>query len=118
MCKQGGDAPTRVAGPQRLDAGNSCTLPDTHENFAALEIGTSLQKAGASWWIVLKAHHTKTDRADERPIPDFLTGHIDHYVGHHRANLSNRRSTPTPGSFGIPKQAGQCPWSASRRLFE
>lgn len=50
------------------------------KNFAALEIGHTLREVGDSWWIVLPAKDTKSHRADERRLPDFLKPYIDMYL--------------------------------------
>jgi site-specific recombinase XerD len=40
------------------------------KNFAALEIGRSIDKIDDTWWILLTASETKEKRADERPIEE------------------------------------------------
>ena len=47
------------------------------KNFAALEIGRTFREVEGSWWIVLPANETKSRRADERRLPDFLKPYID-----------------------------------------
>lgn len=54
------------------------------KNFAALTIGTSLRKVQDCWFITLAATDTKTGRADERKIPDYLTPAIERYLSVYR----------------------------------
>jgi len=53
-------------------------------NLANLRIGHQLQRIGATWWIILEGDETKSGRPDERPIPEILALHIDHWVEHWR----------------------------------
>ena len=50
------------------------------KNFASLRIGDSLRKAQDCWFITLAAIDTKSGRADERKIPDYLTPAVDRYT--------------------------------------
>jgi integrase len=50
-------------------------------NFAELRIGRQIRRIGETWWIILEAAETKSDRPDERPIPEILTPYIDHWLG-------------------------------------
>jgi integrase len=58
------------------------------KNLAALEIGRSIVKVGADWWIVLTGSETKEARPDERPVPDYLTQTIDCYIQTYRPILA------------------------------
>jgi site-specific recombinase XerD len=58
------------------------------KNFAALEIGRSIVKVGADWWLVLAGSETKEARPDERPVPDYLTQTIDRYIQTYRPILA------------------------------
>ena len=50
------------------------------KNFAGLEIGTTLKRVEASWWIALPSVRTKTRRPDERRIPEYLYPALDLYL--------------------------------------
>jgi integrase len=65
------------------------------KNFAALEVGSTLLKMEAAWWIVLP--DTKSERPDHRPVPTFLTGPIERYLEIYRPVLL-RPSTKTQPS--------------------
>jgi integrase len=64
------------------------------KNFAALEIGRTLQEIEGSWWIVLPAQSTKSRRADERRLPDFMKPYIGDYLSQSRPVLL-RSNAPT-----------------------
>jgi len=49
-------------------------------NFAELRIGRQLRRIGDTWWIILEAAETKSDRPDERPVPEILTPYIDRWL--------------------------------------
>jgi integrase len=49
-------------------------------NFTELCIGRQIRRIGDIWWIILEADETKSDRPDERPIPDILTSRIDRWL--------------------------------------
>jgi integrase len=49
-------------------------------NFADLCIGRQMRRIGETWWIILEAAETKSGRPDERPVPEILTAHIDHWL--------------------------------------
>ncbi len=76
------------------------------KNFAALQIGMSVQKVGSTWWIVLTPDETKSRRADERPVPELLTPALDLYVGHHRSILARRKLQPSSGALWVSSQTG------------
>jgi integrase len=61
------------------------------KNFAALEIGRSFLRLEGGWWIVLD--DTKSRRPDHRPVPSFLTDHIESYLEIYRPVLL-RQATP------------------------
>ena len=42
------------------------------KNYAALEIGRTFKEEQGNWWITLPYGSTKTDTADQRPVPDYL----------------------------------------------
>ena len=66
------------------------------KNFAALEIGRTFREIEGSWWIVLPANETKSRRADERRVPDFLNPYIELYLSDARPALT-RPNAPTNG---------------------
>jgi integrase len=63
------------------------------KNFAALDIGRTLQQIEDSWWIVLPARDTKSRRADERRIPDLLKPYVDLYLSHARPVLLGSKAS-------------------------
>ncbi len=75
------------------------------KNFAALELGRTIQEVDGRWWIVLSGRTTKTGSPDERPVPDFLKSAIDSYVLEHRLILLHRDS-PT-GALWLSSCDGQ-----------
>jgi len=64
------------------------------KNFASLAIGVTFREIEGSWWIVLPAADTKSRRADERRLPDFLKPYVDLYVSDARVVLLDP-DTPT-----------------------
>jgi integrase len=64
------------------------------KNFASLEIGRTFREVEGSWWIVLSAKETKSRRADERRVPDFLKPYVELYLSEARPALA-RPSAPT-----------------------
>jgi integrase len=62
-------------------------FPIRLKNFAALEIGKTIQKINGSWWIVLPDRATKTKRFDERRIDDALGPALDRYIECYRPLL-------------------------------
>ena len=69
--------------------------PTRLKNFAALEIGTTLRKVKGRWWIVLPGRSTKMRSPEERPIPEWLTPHIELYLNEARPVLLDRSQQPT-----------------------
>lgn len=57
------------------------------KNFAALEIARTLREIEGSWWIILPAKDTKSRRADERRLPDFLKANVEMYLSEARPVL-------------------------------
>ena len=53
-------------------------------NLAELSVGRQLRRVGETWWIILEAAETKSNRPDERPVPKILTGPIDRWLAHWR----------------------------------
>jgi hypothetical protein len=50
------------------------------KNFAALAIGETLRQIKTDWWITLPRGTTKTRRADERRVHDWLIPYLDLYL--------------------------------------
>lgn len=71
------------------------------KNFAALELNTSLQNVGETWWIVLEPKDTKSRQADERPVPDMLAEAVNRYVEHHRIVLSRGKLALGMGALWV-----------------
>lgn len=65
--------------------------PISLKNFAALNLGTSFQRIGDRWWIVLGRRETKSGAADERPVPAYLNQAIAIYLSLARPILLGRR---------------------------
>ena len=61
--------------------------PIRHKNFAELTIGSTFRRVDDSWWIVLEADDTKSKRADERPVPEYLRSLIERYLATYRPVL-------------------------------
>jgi integrase len=64
------------------------------KNFAALEVGRTLQELNGAWWVILPRKSTKTNKPDERRIPDYLNALVDRYVKHHRLVLARSQQVP------------------------
>jgi site-specific recombinase XerD len=75
------------------------------KNFTALEIGRSIVKVGADWWIVLTGSDTKEARPDERPVPDYLTQTIDRYIQTYRPILA--RTDEVPNALWLTSDYGR-----------
>ena len=54
------------------------------KNFASLEIGRTLRKVGDRCMTLFPAAETKSARADERPVPAFMTFPLEKYLACHR----------------------------------
>ena len=57
------------------------------KNYAALEIGTTFKEEQGIWWIALPYGITKTDTADQRPVPDYLQEAVELYLTESRPVL-------------------------------
>src|SRR5262249_45339052 len=70
--------------------------PTRLKTFAALEIGKSLMKIEAQWWISVSARATKTKRrSEERPVATWLTSYIELYAKEARPVLLSLSQTET-----------------------
>lgn len=65
------------------------------KNFAALEIGTTFREVKGRWWIVLPGRSTKMRSPEERPIPEWLTPHVELYLNEARPILLDQSQPPT-----------------------
>jgi integrase len=72
------------------------------KNFAALAIGTTLRKVDGRWLITLPAADTKSGRADERLVPEDISGAIDHYLAVHRMPRRSNQTMLWIGRTGDP----------------
>jgi integrase len=57
------------------------------KNFAALTIADTFINIDGRWWLRIPSEDTKSHRADERQVPEFITGVVNSYVKIHRAVL-------------------------------
>ncbi len=53
-------------------------------NLAELCVGRQLGLIGETWWIILAADETKSERPDERPVPEIIAEAIERWLGHWR----------------------------------
>jgi integrase len=75
------------------------------KNYAALEIGTTFKKEQGSWWITLPYGITKTDTADQRPVPHYLQEAVELYLTESRPFLI--RSHQATNSLWISSRTGR-----------
>jgi integrase len=75
------------------------------KNFAALEIGRTLEQINKSWWIVLPASETKEKRADERLVDPCLLPWLERYLRVHRPILV--RAEPAPTALWLSSNDGR-----------
>ncbi len=62
--------------------------PSRRKNFARLEIGKTFSQIGGRWWVTISSDQTKSRRRpEERPLPDWVTPHIDLYINEARPVL-------------------------------
>jgi integrase len=74
------------------------------KNYATLEIGTTFREEQGSWWIALPYGATKTDTADQRPVPDYLNDAVKLYLTESRSVLIG--SQPGTNSLWISSRTG------------
>ena len=75
------------------------------KNYAALEIGVTFKEERGSWWIALPYGSTKTDTADQRPVPDYLQEAVELYLIESRPVLIGSR--PATNSLWISSRTGR-----------
>jgi integrase len=57
------------------------------KNFAALTIRKTFININNCWWLCIPSDDTKSRRADERQVPEFIADAVNSYVKTHRAVL-------------------------------
>jgi hypothetical protein len=57
------------------------------KNFTALTIADTFINIDGRWWLHIPSEDTKSHRADERQVPEFITDAVNRYVKTHRAVL-------------------------------
>jgi integrase len=62
------------------------------KNFASLTIGESFININGRWWLRVPADQTKSNRVDQRQVPEFITALINQYLDTYRTVL-NRGNT-------------------------
>jgi integrase len=72
------------------------------KNFSSLILDQNLLRLGENWCIVLRANETKERRPDERPVPPFLTPHIDRFLNSFRPIFKYSGKVLWVGSYGKP----------------
>ena len=75
------------------------------KNYAALEVGTTFKAEQGNWWINLPYGSTKTDAADQRPVPDYLQDAVELYLAESRPLLI--RSRPATSALWISSRTGR-----------
>jgi integrase len=75
------------------------------KNFAALEIGQTFVNVDGRWWIHLPAEQTKSNRVDQRQVPEFMTDAINRYLNTHRSVLN--RGNAEDSSLWISSTTGR-----------
>ena len=54
------------------------------KNFAALSIGHTFISIDGRWWLRIPSFGTKSQRIDQRRVPEFLTEAVNDYINKHR----------------------------------
>jgi integrase len=75
------------------------------KNYAALEIGRTFKQEQGNWRIALPYGTTKTDTADQRPVPDYLQDAVDLYLTESRPVLIGSRQATN--SLWISSRTGR-----------
>jgi integrase len=74
------------------------------KNFSALRIERTFKNINGRWWIALPSITTKSRRADERYVPEFLNRYIDLYLSDFRPLLL--RSEPDKNALWVSSRTG------------
>ena len=74
------------------------------KNFAALALGTTFKEVDGRWWIVLPASATKSRRAEERCVPEWLNAAIEVYLNQSRPVLLG--SEPPTNALWVSSSTG------------
>ena len=73
------------------------------KNFAALAIAKTFVDVNGRWWLHVPAEDTKSDRVDQRQVPEFITDIVDKYITIHRTVLNRGHAeSPHYGSHRLP----------------
>jgi integrase len=75
------------------------------KNYAALQIGTTFKEEQGNWWITLPYGSTKTEDADQRPVPDYLNDAVELYLAESRPALIGSR--PATNALWISSRTGR-----------
>jgi integrase len=75
------------------------------KNYAALQIGTTFKEEQGNWWITLPYGSTKTEDADQRPVPDYLNDAVELYLAESRPVLIGSR--PATNALWISSRTGR-----------
>ncbi len=71
-------------------------------NLTELCVGRQLRRIGETWWIILEADETKSERPDERPVPEILSASIDRWLEHWRTVFLKPGDAFWPSTKGGP----------------
>jgi integrase len=78
--------------------------PMRRRNLAGLALGTTLQRVGGRWLILVPPGETKTGVPIELPWPEVLVPHLETYLAEHRpllAALQNRWTSPVGNALWV-----------------
>jgi integrase/recombinase XerD len=66
-------------------------LPLRVSNLALLELGKTVRKIGGKYWILIEGDDTKNTDPIEAALPDWLSGHIEHFIASYRPAFARTR---------------------------
>lgn len=75
-------------------------MPIRLKNFYAIRIGLCLVKYQNSWQQIISAADTKSNRADERPVPRFVAAYLDKYLEVYRPLLKPKSDELWVSAYG------------------